>query len=135
MPVVNASHKFTKGECMSLNIKMRQIGDVTILDCVGRITLGEGAGSLREIIRQLAKDGRKKIVLNLAETSYVDSTGISEMVSGFQHLCNHGAQLKLLALSKRVRDLLQITKLYTLFEVFDEEAAAVRSFGWGHWDS
>ena len=106
----------------------RQVGDVTVIDAAGRITLGEGASSLRDSIRDLSTKGDKKILLNLSEVNYIDSSGIGEMVSGFTSVTNAGGQLKLLGLSKRVKDLLQITKLYTVFEVFDDEAAAVRSF-------
>lgn len=106
----------------------REYGDVTIVDITGRITLGEGADSLRDKTIDLVARGRRKVILNLAETSYIDSSGIGELVSGFTRLCNHGAQLKLLGLGKRVKQLLMDTKLYTVFEVFDNEAAAVRSF-------
>jgi len=106
----------------------RQVGDVTVIDAAGRITLGEGASAFRDIVRDLAAKGDKKLLLNLSEVSYIDSSGIGEMVSGFTTVTNHGGQLKLLGLSKRVKDLLQITKLYTVFEVFDDEASAVRSF-------
>jgi anti-sigma B factor antagonist len=80
------------------------------------------------MIRDLAAKGNKKILVNLADVSYIDSSGIGEMVSSFTTVTNHGGQLKLLSLTKRVKDLLQITKLYTVFEVFEDEAAAVRSF-------
>ena len=113
---------------MSVKLTNRQVGDVTVIDAAGRITLGEGASSFRDTIRELAAKGDKKILLNLSDVSYIDSSGIGEMVSGFTTVTNHGGQLKLLGLSKRVKDLLQITKLYTVFEVFDDEAAAVRSF-------
>jgi anti-sigma B factor antagonist len=83
---------------------------------------------LRDGIRDLVSKGNKKILLNLGDVSYIDSSGIGELVSGFTSVANQGGQLKLLHLTKRVRDLLQITKLYTVFEVFDDEAAAVRSF-------
>jgi anti-sigma B factor antagonist len=106
----------------------RQVGDVTVVDAVGRITLGDGASTFRDTIRDLATGGKKKLLLNLAEVSYIDSSGIGEMVSGFTTVTNQGGQVKLLNLTKRVKDLLQITKLYTVFEVFDDEAAAVRSF-------
>jgi anti-sigma B factor antagonist len=101
---------------------------VTVIDAAGRITLGEGASAFRDIIRDLAAKGDKKLLLNLGEVSYIDSSGIGELVSGFTTVTNHGGNLKLVGLSKRVKDLLQITKLYTVFEVFDDEAAAVRSF-------
>jgi anti-sigma B factor antagonist len=113
---------------VSVKLTTRQVGDVTVIDAAGRITLGEGASSFRDTVRELSSKGDKKILLNLSDVSYIDSSGIGEMVSGFTTVTNHGGQLKLLGLSKRVKDLLQITKLYTVFEVFDDEAAAVRSF-------
>lgn len=113
---------------MSVKLTRRQVGDVTVIDASGRITLGEGASAFRDTIRDLATKGDKKLLLNLSDVSYIDSSGIGEMVSGFTTVTNHGGQLKLLGLSKRVKDLLQITKLYTVFEVFDDEASAVRSF-------
>ena len=113
---------------MSVKLTTRQVGDVTVIDAVGRITLGEGASSFRDLIRDLAAKGDKKLVLNLSEVSYIDSSGIGELVSGFTTVTNHGGQLKLVGLSKRVKDLLQITKLYTVFEVHEEEADAIRSF-------
>lgn len=113
---------------MSVNLTSRQVGDVTVVDAVGRITLGEGSSMLREDLRQMIVKGQKKILLNLANVSYIDSSGIGELVSGFTTVTNQGGELKLLNLTKRVHDLLQITKLYTVFEVFDDEAAAVRSF-------
>lgn len=113
---------------MSVKISIRQVGDVTVIDAVGRITLGEGASAFRDTVRELAGKGQKKILLNLSDVSYIDSSGIGEMVSGFTTITNQGGQLKLVGLTKRVRDLLQITKLYTVFEVFDDEASAVRSF-------
>lgn len=113
---------------MSAKMTTRQVGDVSVVDAAGRITLGEGASALRDAIRDLSTKGDKKILLNLSEVNYIDSSGIGEMVSGFTSVTNAGGQLKLLGLSKRVKDLLQITKLYTVFEVFDDEAAAVRSY-------
>ncbi len=113
---------------MSIQVTTRQVGDVSVVDVVGRITLGEGASALRETIRGLVGKNQKKVLLNLGEVSYIDSSGIGELVSGFTSVANHGGQLKLLGLTKRVQDLLQITKLYTVFDVHDDEAAAVRSF-------
>jgi len=113
---------------VSVKMNTRQVGDVSVIDASGRITLGEGASAFRDTVRDLASKGDKKLLLNLSDVSYIDSSGIGEMVSGFTTVTNHGGQLKLLGLSKRVKDLLQITKLYTVFEVFDDEAAAVRSF-------
>ncbi len=113
---------------MSVKLTTRQVGDVTVIDASGRITLGEGSSAFRDLIRDLASAGNKKLLLNLADVSYIDSSGIGEMVSGFTTITNQGGVLKLLSLNKRVKDLLQITKLYTVFEVFDDEAAGVRSF-------
>ncbi len=113
---------------MSVKLTTRQVGDVSVMDAVGRITLGEGSSVFRETLRDLVAKGQKKVLLNLADVSYIDSSGIGELVSGFTSVTNQGGQLKLLNLNKRVKDLLQITKLYTVFEVFEDEAAAVRSF-------
>jgi anti-sigma B factor antagonist len=113
---------------VSVKLATRQVGDVTVIDAAGRITLGEGASAFRDRIRDLASSGGKKILLNLAEVSYIDSSGIGELVSGFTTVTGGGGQLKLIGLSKRIKDLLQITKLYTVFDVHDDEAAAVRSF-------
>ena len=113
---------------MSVKLTTRQVGDVIVVDAVGRITLGDGASSFRDTIRDLAGKGHKKLLLNLAEVSYIDSSGIGEMVSSFTTVSNQGGIVKLLNLTKRVKDLLQITKLYTVFEVFEDETAAVRSF-------
>jgi anti-sigma B factor antagonist len=101
---------------------------VTAVDVAGRITLGEGSSALRDLIKDLVGKGQKKILLNLGEVSYIDSSGIGELVSGFTTVTNSGGALKLLNLNKRVKDLLQITKLYTVFEVHEDEAAAIRSF-------
>jgi anti-sigma B factor antagonist len=113
---------------VSVKLTSRQVGDVTVLDAAGRITLGEGASAFRDRIRELVAEGKKKVLLNLSEVSYIDSSGIGEMVSGFTTVTNNGGSLKLVGLNKRVKDLLQITKLYTVFEVFDDEAAAIQSF-------
>jgi anti-sigma B factor antagonist len=109
-------------------LNTRQVGDVTVIDVSGRITLGEGSSTLRDALRELVAKGNKKILLNLGEVSYIDSSGIGELVSGFTTVSNQGGTLKLLSLTKRVKDLLQITKLYTVFDVHEDEAHAVRSF-------
>jgi anti-sigma B factor antagonist len=106
----------------------RQVEDVTVVDLSGRITLGEGSVVLREAVRDLLGKGRKAILLNLADVTYIDSSGIGELVSAFTSVSNQGGELKLLKLTKKVHDLLQITKLYTVFDIKDDEAAAVRSF-------
>ncbi len=113
---------------MSVKLITRQVGDVVVIDATGRITLGEGASAFRDTIRDLATRGEKKVLLNLSDVSYIDSSGIGEMVSGFTTVTNNGGKLKLVGLSKRVKDLLQITKLYTVFEAYDDETEAVRSF-------
>jgi anti-sigma B factor antagonist len=113
---------------VSVKLTTRQVGDVTVIDAAGRITLGEGASAFRDIIRDLAAKGDKKLLLNLSDVSYIDSSGIGELVSGFTTVTNHGGSLKLVGLSKRVKDMLQITKLYTVFETFEDEAQAVRSY-------
>jgi anti-sigma B factor antagonist len=98
------------------------------VDVAGRITLGEGSSAMRDVLREIVKKGQKKILLNLGDVSYIDSSGIGELVSGFTTVTNSGGQLKLLNLTKRVKDLLQITKLYTVFDVHENEATAIRSF-------
>jgi anti-sigma B factor antagonist len=113
---------------MRLYLTPMDVGDVTIIEAAGRITLGENVEILRDQMHQLVGKGRRKILLNLAEVTYIDSSGIGEMVSCYTSLANLGGTVKLLKLTRRVRDLLQITKLSTVFEVFEEESEAVRSF-------
>jgi len=113
---------------VSVKLSSRQVGDVTVLDVAGRITLGEGSSAMRDALRDLVTKNQKKILLNLGEVSYIDSSGIGELVSGFTTVTNSGGQLRLLNLTKRVKDLLQITKLYTVFDVHEDEAAAIRAF-------
>ena len=113
---------------MSVKLTTRQIGDVSVVDVAGRITLGEGSSALRDTLREMVGKGQKKILLNLGEVSYIDSSGIGELVSAFTTVPNGGGQLKLLNLTKRVKDLLQITKLYTVFDVHDSEVSAIRAF-------
>ena len=113
---------------MAIKVNVRQVGDVTIVDVAGRITLGEGSSILRDTLRELVNKDQKNVLLNLGEVSYIDESGIGELVSGFTTVTNSGGQLKLLNLNKRVKDLLQITKLYTVFKIFEDEAAATRSF-------
>jgi anti-sigma B factor antagonist len=113
---------------VSVRLSTRQVGDVVVVDVSGRITLGEGSSNLREGIRDLLAKGHRKILLNLADVSYIDSSGIGELVSGYTSVTNAGGQLKLVNLTKRVNDLLQITKLYTVFDIYDNELTAIRSF-------
>jgi len=107
---------------------IRTVDSVSIVDVSGRITLGEGCTQLRELIRDLLSKGQKNILLNLADVTYIDSSGIGELVSGYTGVARQGGALKLLNLTKKVHDLLQITKLYTVFDVHDDEAKAVASF-------
>ena len=113
---------------MSVKLNTRQVGDVSVIDVTGRITLGEGSSALRDSLRELVGKNQKKILLNLGDVSYIDSSGIGELVSGFTTVTNAGGQLKLLNLTKKVHDLLQITKLFTVFDVYNDETTAVRSY-------
>ncbi|MEW6729777.1 MAG: STAS domain-containing protein [Acidobacteriota bacterium] len=113
---------------MSLTINERTAGDVTILDLSGKITIGAGSVQLRDAVRKLIEGGRKKILLNLGDVGYVDSSGIGELVSSFTTTNNAGGQLKLLNLTKKIQDLLAITKLLTVFETFTSEEEALKSF-------
>lgn len=113
---------------MSMKVSTRQVDGITILDLSGRITLGEGSVTLRDAVRDVLGKGEKHILLNLGDVSYIDSSGIGELVSAFTSVKNAGGDLKLLSLTKKVKDLLQITKLYTVFDVHDDEAGAVAAF-------
>jgi anti-sigma B factor antagonist len=106
----------------------RQLGDVTIVDFSGKITLGEGSAMLRNTVRELITSGNKKILLSLYDVDYIDSSGIGELVSAYTTVKNASGELKLLHLTKRVHDILQITRLFTVFDVQSEEGAAIRSF-------
>ena len=113
---------------MSMKANTRQVNGVMIVDLSGRITLGEGSVILRDTVRDLVGKGNKKILLNLGEVNYIDSSGIGELVSAFTTVRNQGGELKLLNLTKKVHDLLQITKLYTVFDLKDNETAAIKSY-------
>jgi len=113
---------------VTMKSSTRQIDGVTIVDLSGRITLGEGSTMLRDIVRDLITKGNKRILLNLGDVTYIDSSGIGELVSAFTTVRNGGGELKLLNLTKKVHDLLQITKLYTVFDIKDDEAVAIQSF-------
>jgi anti-sigma B factor antagonist len=106
----------------------REVGDITVVDLSGPISLGEGSALLRATIRGLLQEDRARIILNLGDVNYIDSSGIGELVSCFTAVRNREGQLKLLHLTKKVHDLLQITKLFTVFEVFSDESSAVKSF-------
>jgi anti-sigma B factor antagonist len=106
----------------------RQVDGITIVDLSGRITLGEGSVVLRDLVRDMIAKGQKKILLNLGDVTYIDSSGIGELVSAYTTVRNQAGDLKLLNLTKKVHDLLQITKLYTVFDVKDDEATAIAAF-------
>jgi anti-sigma B factor antagonist len=111
-----------------LNISERQAGDVTILDMSGKVTIGEGSVALRNTIRRLLGEGKKKILLNLSDVGYVDSSGIGELVSSFTAVNKESGSLKLLNLTQKIQDLLAITKLLTVFDTFDDEGEALASY-------
>lgn len=113
---------------MSLNIESREVSHVTILDIRGRIVLGEEIHQLRDAVRGLVAAGKKKIILNLADVDYLDSSGVGELVSSFTTVRGAGGELKLLNLSQKVKDVLYVTKLYTVFDIKDDEFTAVKSF-------
>jgi anti-sigma B factor antagonist len=113
---------------VSMKSSNRQVDGITIVDMSGRITLGEGSVVLRDSIRDLIGKGQKKILLNLGDVTYIDSSGIGELVSAFTAVRREGGELKLLKLTKKVHDLLQITKLYTVFDIKDDEATAIQAF-------
>ena len=113
---------------MTMKASTRQVDGISVVDLSGRITLGEGSTLLRDTVRELISKGHKQILLNLGDVTYIDSSGIGELVSAYTTVRNQGGELKLLNLTKKVHDLLQITKLYTVFDVKDDEAAAVKSF-------
>ncbi len=111
-----------------LTIRERQAGDITVLDMDGRITIGEGSVALRSAIRRLLEEGKKNILLNLAGVGYIDSSGIGELVSSYTAINKDGGQLKLLSLTQKLRDLLTITKLLTVFDAYEKEADALNDF-------
>ena len=111
-----------------LEVKERQAGDVTILDMNGAVRIGEGSIALRDAIRGLADGGKKKILLNLAGVKYIDSSGIGELIANYTTVRRQGGQLKLLNLTDKIQSLLVITKLLTVFDVFEDEAEALKSF-------
>jgi anti-sigma B factor antagonist len=111
-----------------MTITTREVSHVTIVDISGRITLGDETGLLRDTVRQLIAAGKKKIVLNLAQVDYIDSSGVGELVGSFTTVRNSGGELKLLNLTKKVHDILHVTKLYTVFDIKDDEFTAVKSF-------
>jgi anti-sigma B factor antagonist len=112
---------------MSMLLKSRRLDDVVILDLSGRITMGEGAVVLRDTLQKLLAEGDRKFLVNLEAVDYIDSSGLGELVTAFTTVRNQSGHLKLLNLTRRIRDLLQITKLLTVFESFDNETEAIKS--------
>ena len=113
---------------MALTIASREVDGVVVLDLNGRITLGEGSVQLRDAIRGLIGQGKKNVLLNMGEVNYIDSSGLGELVSAYTTAKNQQAEVKLLKLTRKVHDLLQLTKLYTVFDIKDDEASAIASF-------
>lgn len=113
---------------MQLKIDTREVAHVAVLDVKGRIVLGDEIRELRHAVRSLVADGKKKIILNLADVDYIDSSGVGELVGCFTTVRNAGGELKLLNLSQKVHDVLHVTKLYTVFDIRDNEFTAVKSF-------
>lgn len=112
-----------------MRTSIRQVGGVTIADISGRIVLGQESATLRDLVGDLLSKGHKKILLNLGDVTYIDSTGLGSLVSAFTSVRKQGGDLKLLNLTNKVEDVMQITKLYTVFDVMDDEAMGVKSFG------
>jgi anti-sigma B factor antagonist len=113
---------------VSMKIATHKVNDITVLDLSGRITLGEGSVQLRDTVRDLVAKGQKKIVLNLGEVNYMDSSGVGELVTAYTTVKNQGGELKLVNLTKKIEDLMAITKLATVFDIHDDEAKAVAAF-------
>jgi anti-sigma B factor antagonist len=113
---------------MSMKFTSREVDGITVLDLSGKIMLGEGSVTIRDAVRDVLAKGSNKILLNLGDINYIDSSGIGELVSALTAVKNAGGSLKLLQLTKKVKDLLQITKLYTVFDIYDDEAEAIASY-------
>jgi anti-sigma B factor antagonist len=114
---------------MSLKMSTREVKNIIIIDLSGQITLGDATAAIRDEIRDQLNQGARNILLNLADVSYIDSSGLGELTSAFSSVKNRNGALKLLSLTKRVHDLMQITKLYTVFDIYDDEKKAIASFG------
>ena len=113
---------------MSAKVNTRQVDGVTVIDISGRITLGDGSSDLRDAVKGQIAEGHKQILINLSDVSYIDSAGIGELIAAYTSATHQGGTVKLLGLTKRVQDLLQITKLYTVFDIHEDEANALKSF-------
>lgn len=112
---------------MSLSLKTRKVGDVVVFDLSGKLTIGEPVLMLRETLRTHASEAQRKFILNLGEVNYIDSSGLGELVSSYTTIRNKGGDVKLLKLTSKTRDLLQMTKLLTVFDVYDDEGEAIAS--------
>jgi anti-sigma B factor antagonist len=117
-----------ENDSMSVKLTTHEKGEVIIVDTSGKLTLGEGTSTLRTKIRELVEGGSRRIVLNLADVTYMDSSGLGELIAAHTTVTTAGGEMKLLNLAKRVHDLLKLTKLYTVFEAFEDEDSAVDSF-------
>jgi anti-sigma B factor antagonist len=113
---------------MTIQASTRAIQGVAIVDISGQLRLGEATGKLREIVQQLIRDGYTKILLNMAGVTHIDSSGIGELMSNYTSVRSHGGEVKLMSLHKNVRNLLQITRLFTLFDVHEDQASALKAF-------
>ena len=113
---------------MSLNISTRKVNDITVLDLSGRLVLGEDTSRLRDTLKNLSGDGNKKLLLNLKDLNYIDSSGLGALVGGYATVSGQKGQLKMANLNNKVHDLLKVTKLLTVFEVYEDEAQAISSF-------
>lgn len=113
---------------MSIRVNNRQVGDVNVVEVVGRITIGEGSNALQKAVRELVDRKQMKILVNLGEVPYIDSSGIGELVSAYSTVTKSGGQFKLSNLTKRVQDLIKISRHHLLFDIHEEEATAVQSF-------
>ena len=114
---------------MQMTTNIREVADVTIVDISGRIVLGDESAALRDLVRRLLSLGHKKILLNLANVNHIDSAGLGHLVGAFTSVQKQAGELKLLNLTNKVHDLMQITRLYTVFDIMDDEAVALKSFG------
>jgi anti-sigma B factor antagonist len=112
-----------------MTVSDRSVGNVTIIDVSGNVTLSDGAEQLRDKVRGVLAEGKKQVLVNLAHVSYMDSAGLGELVQAYSTVAKQGGKLKLVSPTKRLKDLLVITKLATVFDSYDEEAAAISSFG------
>ena len=127
-PMLTAAYTWRYRRTMALEHFDWEVGDVLVVNLTGPITLGPGTREFRQLITDTLESGRKNILLNMAEVYYIDSSGLGELVAAYTASTRRGGKLKLMKLTQRVQDVVQLTKVYRIFEVFDDEATAVRSF-------